>query len=76
MTDYLGQEDHISFNFFLIAFVLSSCLYLLTLFGLHLFCLVAFDEDFQAEVAENYDARAEVSMLSKSLDPELTDVSD
>lgn len=37
--------------------------------------LVAFDEDFEAELAENHDARAEVSLLSRSLDPELTDVS-
>ncbi|XP_051144850.1 uncharacterized protein LOC127260880 isoform X3 [Andrographis paniculata] len=42
---------------------------LLTLYG-----SVAFDEDFEAELAENYDARAELSVLSKSLDPELTDV--
>lgn len=39
------------------------------------FCIVAFDEDFEAELAENYDAKAEVSVLSRSLDPELTDVS-
>ncbi|KAG6405349.1 hypothetical protein SASPL_132938 [Salvia splendens] len=35
---------------------------------------VAFDEDFEAELVENHDARAEVSLLSRSLDPELTDV--
>ncbi|KAI3453453.1 hypothetical protein Pfo_010116 [Paulownia fortunei] len=35
---------------------------------------VAFDEDFEAELAENSDARTEVSVLSRSLDPELTDV--
>ncbi|KAL0372987.1 UNVERIFIED_CONTAM: hypothetical protein Scaly_0980300 [Sesamum calycinum] len=38
------------------------------------FCIVAFDEDFEAELAENHDARTEVSMLSRRLDPELTDV--
>lgn len=37
--------------------------------------LVAFDEDFEAEVAENHDAKNEVSLLSKSFDPELTEVS-
>ncbi|XP_020547413.1 uncharacterized protein LOC105155957 isoform X2 [Sesamum indicum] len=42
---------------------------LLTFYG-----SVAFDEDFEAELAENHDARTEVSMLSKRLDPELTDV--
>ncbi|KAK6146391.1 hypothetical protein DH2020_020260 [Rehmannia glutinosa] len=42
---------------------------LLTFYG-----SVAFDEDFEAELAENYDARTEVSVLSRSLDPELTDV--
>ncbi|CAI9772460.1 unnamed protein product [Fraxinus pennsylvanica] len=41
---------------------------LLTLYG-----SVAFDEDFEAEVAENHDAKNEVSLLSKSLDPELTE---
>ncbi|XP_057773845.1 uncharacterized protein LOC130993110 isoform X2 [Salvia miltiorrhiza] len=42
---------------------------LLTFYG-----SVAFDEDFEAELAENHDARAEVSLLSRSLDPELTNV--
>ncbi|PIN08693.1 hypothetical protein CDL12_18734 [Handroanthus impetiginosus] len=42
---------------------------LLTFYG-----SVAFDEDFEAELTENYDARTEVSLLSRSLDPELTDV--
>ncbi|KAL3619436.1 hypothetical protein CASFOL_037006 [Castilleja foliolosa] len=41
---------------------------LLTFYG-----SVAFDEDFEAELAENSEARTEVSVLSKSLDPELTD---
>ncbi|KAJ9556344.1 hypothetical protein OSB04_010958 [Centaurea solstitialis] len=42
---------------------------LLTLYG-----SVAFDEDFEAEVTENHDARTEVSILSSSPDPELTEV--
>lgn len=42
---------------------------LLTLYG-----SVAFDEDFEAEVTENQDARTEVSILSTSPDPELTEV--
>ncbi|KAH7851816.1 hypothetical protein Vadar_016832 [Vaccinium darrowii] len=41
---------------------------LLTLYG-----SVAFDEDFEAELAENYDARREVSLLAKSPDFELTE---
>ncbi|KAK0586054.1 hypothetical protein LWI29_000225 [Acer saccharum] len=41
---------------------------LLTLFG-----SVAFDEDFEAELAENHDAKIEVSLLAKSADPELTE---
>ncbi|KAK4262528.1 hypothetical protein QN277_028078 [Acacia crassicarpa] len=41
---------------------------LLTLYG-----SVAFDEDFEAELAENIDARVEVSLLAKSPDPELTE---
>lgn len=36
---------------------------------------VAFDEDFEAELADNHDARTEVSLLAKSPDPELTEVS-
>lgn len=36
---------------------------------------VAFDEDFEAELAENNDARLEVSILAGSPDPELTEVS-
>jgi len=36
--------------------------------------LVAFDEDFEAELAENYDAKTEVSLLAKNPDPELTEV--
>ncbi|WP_323677946.1 hypothetical protein, partial [Halorubellus sp. PRR65] len=38
------------------------------------FSTVAFDEDFEAEVIENQDARIEVSSLSTSPDPELTEV--
>ncbi|CAN4078084.1 unnamed protein product [Withania somnifera] len=34
---------------------------------------VAFDEDFEAELSENRDAKIEVSVLAKSPDPELTD---
>lgn len=41
---------------------------LLTLYG-----SVAFDEDFEAELAENQDAKSEVSTLSQSPDPELTE---
>ncbi|KAI9174357.1 hypothetical protein LWI28_016082 [Acer negundo] len=41
---------------------------LLTLYG-----SVAFDEDFEAELAENHDAKIEVSLLAKSADPELTE---
>ncbi|KAL3834975.1 hypothetical protein ACJIZ3_009711 [Penstemon smallii] len=41
---------------------------LLTFYG-----SVAFDEDFEAELAENYDARTEVSVLSRIIDPELTE---
>lgn len=40
---------------------------LLTLYG-----SVAFDEDFEAELAENNDARREASLLAKSSDSELT----
>ncbi|KAI8530133.1 hypothetical protein RHMOL_Rhmol11G0032100 [Rhododendron molle] len=42
---------------------------LLTLYG-----SVAFDEDFEAELAENHDVRREVSLLAKSPDLELTEV--
>ncbi|KAJ0104679.1 hypothetical protein Patl1_18356 [Pistacia atlantica] len=41
---------------------------LLTLYG-----SVAFDEDFEAELGDNYDAKTEVSLLAKSPDPELTE---
>ncbi|KAK8520784.1 hypothetical protein V6N13_076919 [Hibiscus sabdariffa] len=41
---------------------------LLTLYG-----SVAFDEDFEAELTENHDARTEVSLLSKIQDSELTE---
>lgn len=41
---------------------------LLTLYG-----SVAFDEDFEAELAENQDAKSEVSTLAQSPDPELTE---
>ncbi|GAB2273232.1 hypothetical protein Dimus_008033 [Dionaea muscipula] len=40
----------------------------LTLYG-----SVAFDEDFEAELTENDDVRAEVSLLAKSPDPEMTE---
>jgi len=36
---------------------------------------VAFDEDFEAELADNFDARTEVSLLAKNPDSELTEVS-
>jgi hypothetical protein len=36
---------------------------------------VAFDEDFEGELADNNDARLEVSLLARSPDPELTKVS-
>lgn len=36
---------------------------------------VAFDEDFEAELQDNFDAKTEVSLLAKSADPELTEVS-
>ncbi|EPS74156.1 hypothetical protein M569_00597, partial [Genlisea aurea] len=42
---------------------------LLTFYG-----SVAFDEDFEGQLAENSDAREEILRLSQSLDPELTDV--
>lgn len=41
---------------------------LLTMYG-----SVAFDEDFEAELTENQDAKSEVSMLAQSPDPELTE---
>ncbi|CAI0417745.1 unnamed protein product [Linum tenue] len=41
---------------------------LLTLYG-----SVAFDEDFEAELVENYDARTEVALLANSPDPEITE---
>ncbi|KAF5735116.1 hypothetical protein HS088_TW15G00616 [Tripterygium wilfordii] len=41
---------------------------LLTLYG-----SVAFDEDFEAELADNQDGRLEVSLLAKSPNPELTE---
>lgn len=37
--------------------------------------LVAFDEDFEGELADNNDARLEVSLLARSPDSELTEVS-
>lgn len=52
---------HIAFLFFVLIWKFSSS--------------VAFDEDFEAELAENHDARNEVSLLAKSPDPELTEVS-
>ncbi|XP_044477036.1 uncharacterized protein LOC123204445 isoform X2 [Mangifera indica] len=41
---------------------------LLTLYG-----SVAFDEDFEAELSDNYDSKIEVSLLAKSPDSELTE---
>jgi hypothetical protein len=35
---------------------------------------VAFDEDFEAELSENHEARFEVSMLAQSPDREFTEV--
>nr|GMD79755.1 uncharacterized protein LOC109185383 isoform X2 [Ipomoea batatas] len=43
-------------------------LMLLTLYG-----SVAFDEDFEAELSENQEAKCEVAVLAKSPDPELTE---
>ena len=43
--------------------------------NLRLSLSVAFDEDFEAELADNNDARLEVSILARSPDPELTEVS-
>ncbi|XP_057978420.1 uncharacterized protein LOC131164899 isoform X2 [Malania oleifera] len=40
---------------------------------LSLYGSVAFDEDFEAELAENHDARIEVSLLANSPEPELTE---
>ncbi|XP_058084724.1 uncharacterized protein LOC131232481 isoform X2 [Magnolia sinica] len=40
---------------------------------LSLYGSVAFDEDFEAELTENHDARKEVSLLAKSPDPELAE---
>lgn len=36
---------------------------------------VAFDEDFEAELADNHDTKIEVSLLEASPDAELTEVS-
>lgn len=36
---------------------------------------VAFDEDFEAELADNHDTKIEVSLLETSPDTELTEVS-
>ncbi|KAI3973692.1 hypothetical protein MKX01_031112 [Papaver californicum] len=40
---------------------------------LSLYGSVAFDEDFEAELAESHDARMEVLLLAKNPDPELTE---
>ncbi|GMN30914.1 hypothetical protein TIFTF001_003022 [Ficus carica] len=40
---------------------------------LSLYGSVAFDEDFEAELADNQDTRIEVSLLAKSPDPELSE---
>ncbi|XP_027919590.1 uncharacterized protein LOC114178088 isoform X2 [Vigna unguiculata] len=47
--------------------------YLKELKLLSLYGSVAFDEDFEAELADNSDARLEVSILASSPDPELTE---
>ncbi|KAJ1415056.1 hypothetical protein SESBI_18418 [Sesbania bispinosa] len=47
--------------------------YLKELKLLSLYGSVAFDEDFEAELADNNDARLEVSLLATSPDPELTE---
>ncbi|GAB2209657.1 hypothetical protein Droror1_Dr00026878 [Drosera rotundifolia] len=47
--------------------------YLKELKVLTLYGSVAFDEDFEAELTENDDTRAEVSLLAKNPDPELTE---
>ncbi|CAJ1943228.1 unnamed protein product [Sphenostylis stenocarpa] len=47
--------------------------YLKELKLLSLYGSVAFDEDFEAELADNNDARLEVSILASSPDPELTE---
>lgn len=39
-----------------------------------IFAAVAFDEDFEAELSENHEARAEVSLLAQSPDREFTEV--
>ncbi|XP_062073868.1 uncharacterized protein LOC133778060 isoform X2 [Humulus lupulus] len=41
---------------------------------LSLYGSVAFDEDFEAEIADNHDTRIELSLLAKSPDSELTEV--
>lgn len=35
---------------------------------------VAFDEDFEAELADSHDTKIEISLLETSLDAELTEV--
>ncbi|XP_047171685.1 uncharacterized protein LOC124839804 isoform X1 [Vigna umbellata] len=47
--------------------------YLKELKLLSLYGSVAFDEDFEAELSDNSDARLEVSILASSPDPELTE---
>ncbi|XP_027337446.1 uncharacterized protein LOC113851166 [Abrus precatorius] len=47
--------------------------YLKELKLLSLYGSVAFDEDFEAELADNNDAKLEVSLLARSPDPELTE---
>jgi len=41
---------------------------------LSLYGSVAFDEDFEAELSENHEARFEVSMLAQSPDREFTEL--
>lgn len=44
-------------------------------YGSFSFSPVAFDEDFESEMTDNNDAKLEVSLLAKSPDAELTEVS-
>lgn len=44
-------------------------------YGSFSFSPVAFDEDFESEMTDNNDAKLEVSLLIKSPDAELTEVS-
>lgn len=50
------------------------CPYSFSLIRCDISFTVAFDEDFEAELQDNFDAKTEVSLLAKSADPELTEV--